>query len=297
MAGRVADTIQQLRDRVAAGGDGADLNAILQRAATQLEELDAAPPPPDNTVRDIMAREAAHAMRTDRERALAKEDMHDDDEFIAILHESGDENARKAARLISITARYAGELQHTLINPRKRKLLKDAKLDGIDDTMELWREIQLGGNAWDDIVDPGLAGNARIACQNVADALPNLHGLQVDDILSYGGENHKELLDYFCAAVAARWRSTTVFAAGPYKTGNEQSAVRIALKDALQLCRDYRLVDRTIEWNPRPKAPTCIAEIPANRSGPVYTVYPARQAYGSIDTRPSRPHFSTWYPY
>lgn len=276
---------------------GPDEQEVIQKRAADLiedlhESLNAIPPAPDNTVRDIMAREAAHAMRTDRERALAKEDMQDDNEFIFILHGSGNERARKTARLISIAARYAGELQHTLINPLKRQQLKDAKLDGYDDKKDLWNAIREGGDSWDDIVDPGLAGNARIACQNVADALPRLHGLQVEHILSYNGQNEKELLDYFCAAVAARWRSTTVFAAGLYKTGNEQVAVRVALKEALQICRDYSLVNNNIEWCPRPKAPTCIAEIPVNLYRPMYAdPLPASLTYGNIDTQPLRPYF------
>lgn len=270
MSARRAADLAALVDSTLSNGSGSDLDEqtkglldqvkeVLLMRAEQPEVPPPPPPPPDNTVRDIMAREAAYAMRTDRERALAKGDMQDDDEFISILHNSKDYMAVRTARLISITARYAGELQHTLIHPEKRRRLKDAKLDGLPD---LWKAIKDGGHDWDNVVDPGLAGNARIACQNVADALPALHGLQVHHILKYIGNRDAELLDFFCAAVAARWRSTTVFAAGPYKTGNEQNAVRIALKDALQICRDYCLVDDVIKWQPRPKAPTCIAEMP-----------------------------------
>lgn len=292
MDGNVQTTIAQAREQIDVDEDD-DRKAVFTRAVDLLEEFESAgnAPPPDNTVRDIMAREAAHSMRVDRERALAKEDMQDDDEFISILNMSENRNAKRTARLISITARYAGELQHTLINPQKRKQLKDAKLDGYDEPAELWVQIRQYGHDWDDIVDPGLAGNARIACQNVADTLPHMHGLTVEHILNYRGTKDKELLDFFCAAVAARWRSTTVFAAGPYKTGNEQSAVRVALKEALHICRDFRLVNNAIVWSPRQKAPTCIAEIPTDFDGPAYTPYSTRQRFGSIDTQPSRPYY------
>ena len=72
-------------------------------------------------------------------------------------------------------------------------------------------------------------------------------------------------LDYFCAAVAARWRANTVFAAGPYKTGNEQNAVIHALKEAVTLCRDYAIQNNQLVYSERPSAPTTLQEIRQSR--------------------------------
>lgn len=227
--------------------------ALMLRAASAIESLNRAPPPPDNTVRNLMAGEALRNMRDDRERALARSDMQDDDEFIRILTANGQP---QVARLISLTARYAGELQHNLIHPQKRYQMKEAKTTIVDQN---WAAIKMGGTKWHELVDPGLSGNARIACQNIADALPRLRGLTVEHVLNQ--DDDPLPLDYFCAAVAARWRANMVFAAGPYKTGNEQNAVLHALHDAVRLCRDYVIEDSKLKRAERPKAPTSIAEI------------------------------------
>jgi len=230
---------------------GAHNAGLLRRASAALRAASREPPPPDNTVRDIMAHEAARAMRTDRERLIAKSEINDDDQFIRDLAKAGDRD--KIAKLISLTARFAGELQHNLIHPSVRYKWKACSPS---DTVAL---IQGLPSSWDAIVDPGLAGNARIACKNIADAHhPRLRGLTVDMILAIEDES---LLDFFCAAIAARWRANSVFAAGPYKTGNEQQAVLHALNEAMSLFRDYTVAGGLLHKDDTRRPPTSLAEL------------------------------------
>lgn len=226
---------------------------FAQRAVRALREASniREPPPPDNTLRDIMAHEAARAMRSDRERLIAKSEINDDDAFIRDLRSKHEDKLNKIAQLISLTARFAGELQHNLIHPGLRYNWKDAKdtgREGVDAIIT---------DDWTKIVDPGLVGNARITCRNIADAHPRLQGLQVEWILDSADGS---VLDFFCAAVAARWRANSVFAAGPYKTGNEQQAVLHALNEAVSLFRDYTVRNDQLISNPRPRV-TSLSQI------------------------------------
>ena len=249
MARHLDEIANEIDGKAAANGQITLDKDFATRAARALREAGniREPPPPDNTLRDIMAHEAARAMRSDRERLIAKGDINDDEEFIRDMRSKMDGKLTKIAQLISLTARFAGELQHNLIHPGLRynwKLAKEAGQDGpeaIDSTL------------WTDIVDPGLVGNARITCQNIADAHPRLQGLRVEWILN--SEAHS-VLDFFCAAVAARWRANSVFAAGPYKTGNEQQAVLHALNEAVSLFRDYAVRDNQLISSPRPRVTT-----------------------------------------
>jgi len=259
---------------VAAAAAGAPNNAadILTRGARALRAVDDIPPPADNTVRDMMAHEAVRAMRVDRERALAHKDIQDDDELIRLLNQ-GNALEMRVARLISLTARYAGELQHTLIHPDVRHAFKGQDIEAAQRNA-----IRAVAPTWHTLVDPGLSGNARIACQNIEDALPKLYGLTVEKILEYRDEKDDILLDYFCAAVAARWRANTVFAAGPYKTGNEQNAVSKALNDAVRLCRDFTITGDRLVYAKRARQPTTLEAVRSAHSG---AFYPREGAYRS----------------
>ena len=247
----IASNIQGHIAKASGGNDDITIpRDFAQRAARALREAGniREPPPPDNTLRDIMAHEAARAMRSDRERLIAKSEINDDEEFIRALRSKGDDKLNKIAKLISLTARFAGELQHNLIHP---------------DVRHTWKEkVDKGGQSsdavpadkpWHDLVDPGLVGNARITCQNIVDAHPRLRGLGVELILN---SDEPSVLDFFCAAVAARWRANSVFAAGPYKTGNEQQAVLHALNEAVSLFRDYHVRDNQLTLSPRPPVTT-----------------------------------------
>ena len=228
---------------------------IIEQAAEALRHASRAPepPPPDNTVRDIMAQEAARAMRSDRERAIAKGDINDDDAFIRDLHAVNSPPYTKIAKLISLTARFAGELQHNLIHPGLRFTWKNRELHQEEGTDVIKR---VGPN-WAEIVDPGLVGNARITCKDIADAHFRLRYLTVDMILAC---DDYSILDFFCAAVAARWRANSVFAAGPYKTGNEQQAVLHALREAVALFRDYKVEHGNLTLSAR-QPPTSLREL------------------------------------
>lgn len=220
--------------------DFATRAARALREATNIRE----PPPPDNTLRDIMAHEAARAMRSDRERVIAKSEITDDEAFIRDVRSKKDARLAKVAKLIALTARFAGELQHNLIHPDVRFQWKDAVDKGEPGPDAISDAVR-----WDELVDPGLVGNARITCHNIADAHPRLRGLKVEWILQCDDDS---VLDLFCAAVAARWRANSVFAAGPYKTGNEQKAVLHALNEAISLFRDYAVRNDQLISSPRP---------------------------------------------
>jgi hypothetical protein len=253
MARHLDDMAGHIQGHIAAAAAGAaDVTMpreFAQRAARALREAGniREPPPPDNTLRDIMAHEAARAMRSDRERLIAKSEINDDEEFIRDMRSKMDGKLNKIANLISLTARFAGELQHNLIHPDLRYRWKEEKQNGRDGPEAI------NSTQWTEIVDPGLVGNARITCQNIADAHPRLQGLQVEWILDSADGS---VLDFFCAAVAARWRANSVFAAGPYKTGNEQQAVLHALNEAVSLFRDYAVRDNQLISSPRPRVTT-----------------------------------------
>jgi len=246
--------------------DNANAKGVLERVQQSLARQDALPPPPDNTMRDLMAHEAVRSMRVDRDRALARKDMRDDDALLRKLEEGTGGKYTAIVRMISLVARFAGELKHTLIHPTVRNVYEEHGA-GNDAYAKMHAECQ---ERWHKVMDPGLSGNARIACENLARALPQLQGLNVQMVLD---SKDDKLLDYFCAVVAARWRANTVFAAGPYKTGNEQNAVTRALKDAVLLCRDYHVTDsQIIKVSNVPRAPTTLAEL-RGRGGPFSTSY------------------------
>lgn len=228
--------------------------ALMSRVERALQQPEYVPPPADNTMRDLMAQEAVRAMRTDRERALARKDIRDDD---ALLRALEGHSARYAniVRMISLVARFAGELKHTLIHPTLRNVYDENVLVA----NAAGRMHELCDGQWDKVMDPGLSGNARIACANLACALPQLNGINVGMVLRYSGDSN--VLDYFCSVVAARWRANSVYSASNYKTRNEQAAVTRALKDAALLCREYRVIRGDIVHIGVPPAPTTLAQL------------------------------------
>jgi hypothetical protein len=242
----------------------ANARVLLENARRLIEQgqrdADARPPTPDHTIRNLMAAEALHAQRVDRERALARQDIQDDDELLRVLNREGTVQVKKTCRMISLVARYAGELQHILIHPDVRESFKTTLVED-DRYNEMMALTQQG--MWYKLVDPGLSGNARIACQNIENALPQLHGITVDSVIQYTDDKQEELLDFFCAAVAARWRANTVFAAGPYKTRNEQAAVTRALNDAVRLLGDFFMDGNRLKYTKRPRPPTSLNELRA----------------------------------
>ena len=122
-------------------------------------------------------------------------------------------------------------------------------------------------DAWTVLVDPGLAGNARMACYDLSSRVPRLRNLTMTHVLTTAmndeDEHNNMFTDYFCGAVAARWRANSVFSAQPYKTRNEQNAVVQALADASVRLRDYAIQDNRVVFMPR-KQPKTLTEL---RSG------------------------------
>ena len=119
-------------------------------------------------------------------------------------------------------------------------------------------------DAWTVLVDPGLAGNARMACHDLSTRVPLLRNLTMTHVLSTAMNDEDErsnmFTDYFCGAVAARWRANSVFSAQPYKTRNEQSAVVQALADASVRLRDYAIENSCVVFRPR-EQPKTLAQL------------------------------------
>ena len=115
-------------------------------------------------------------------------------------------------------------------------------------------------DAWTVLVDPGMAGNARMACNDLAMRLPRLRKLTMKHVLNTAKDDSDErncmFTDYFCGAIAARWRANSVFSAQPYKTKNEQNAVVQALSDANIRLRDYAIEGDLVVFKPRPQPMT-----------------------------------------
>ena len=153
-------------------------------------------------------------------------------------------------------ARFAGELQHSLIHPDLRRHWSDAA--GNNAAKQAAIRANSPGGAWDSIVDPGLAGNAHMVCSNIATAYPTrLPNLRPDMII-----NHADVSvpHYFSAAVAARWRANAVFNAGVYKTGKQQEAVSQSLREAIRLFANYHIRNGALEHAPQPPPPATLQD-------------------------------------
>ena len=223
------------------------------RRLLDLHSLDQTGPPPDNTLRNMAAQEAFRNARADRERRIAKAEINDDEAFVRNLRELGGIYAQTAL-FISSVARFAGELQHSLIHPDVRQKWADAE----GNSYVKQHIIQEHTTDWESIVDPGLAGNAYMVCSNIATAYPQrLQDLSPAMIVEAG--DHK-LIHYFSATVAARWRTNAVFGAGVYKTGNQQDAVAQALREAIRLFAHYKVNDGQLQHAPLRTPPTTLQE-------------------------------------
>ena len=122
-------------------------------------------------------------------------------------------------------------------SPHFRIELRESIMDMLAAHFDTFKSFQRRTkDAWTVLVDPGLAGNARMACNDLAVRLPRLRGLTMHHVLEVAkndaDEHNNMFTDYFCGAIAARWRANSVFAAQPYKTRNEQNAVMQAVADA-----------------------------------------------------------------
>jgi hypothetical protein len=251
----LAEQIQQTIDSQDARTEVFETGGVLDRARQTLLAMETIPPVrDDHAVRDMLTKEAIEVIGDDRKRNIAQQEGKVDNKYIDVLRAAGRSHV---AQLIALTARFAGELIHEYIHPRKRELMDEFRTTTTDDR-ELAALVVFPGDRWYDLVDPGLAGNARIACKNIGDALPRLYGLTMEAVMEsvkLDGKGMREFLDFFCAAVAARKRANSVLAAGAYKTGNEQTAVMTALRDSLTLCRDYQMTNNRVHLSM--KQPPC----------------------------------------
>jgi len=246
-----------------------DINASADRA--QAWALRRQPPlPADHDVRNMMTKETLGILRQDRDHELASEENRNDYEYIEYIRLIYGGTYAHVGKMIALTARHAGELPHDLIHPTVRTRIENRlHAEGHADPISRLRDVQtelgrIGNITWETFVDPGLACNARIACNDIANLLPRLWGMNMSHVVAYstrmGTSEHADMFtDFFCSVVACTWRFNSVMAAQPYKTKNEHAAVQLALKVASQRLRDFALVGGSITHDPR-RPPGSLAE-------------------------------------
>ena len=263
---RILRDLENYAARAPAGPRGGD---ALTRAIQYMSTRPAAPPPSnESNIGELITKETLRVLQTERDHELARDETQSDHEYIDYIKHIKDGRFQHIARMIALVARYAGELPHDLIHPSTRqlihkevdtsdtKLARNAKVEQMCDTYQ-W--------TWEDFVDPGLAGNARIACYDIGQELPRLRALNLDHVMNTmtfepSTEYTNMFTDYFCAVVAARWRANSVLAAQPYKTKNEQAAVMVALHESSKRLCEYALSNQRVLYMPR-EHPTTLAEL------------------------------------
>lgn len=226
--------------------------------------------PDDHAVRDMLTKETLGLLRQERDHELASAETKSDYEYIDHIGRIYNSKFKNIAKMIALTARYAGELPHDLIHPTTR-LCIDSKLSRGQYAAQADRdrEVEAAINAitdapdWETFVDPGLACNARIACSDIASRLPRLHGMKVKHALEYMDEAAPDaatFTDFFCAVIACTWRFNSVMSAQPYKTKYEHASVQQALRIASLRLTDFAMDGDQIRYRAR-KAPTSLAEL------------------------------------
>jgi hypothetical protein len=220
----------------------------------------------------MLTQKTLSILSDERDREIGAQERTNDQRYIQWLTEISGGRYKHIAKLIALTARFAGELPHELIAPHARYTIEtqlkktgyaayDAQLREVDEAV---RTLVANESPWTALVDCGLAGNARMACFEISQKLERMRGLSMDHVLETARaattEHDHTFVDFFCAVVAARWRANSVFAAQPYKTGNEQAAVSQALADASARFCDFAIHGSRVVWQPRPH-PTSLREI------------------------------------
>lgn len=261
---------------VAQGGGG---KAIVQRAIEFIERADTRAQhvqvEGQQSVQDLLTKETLHVLRSEREHNLATEESHNDYAYIEVI--STIPRMKNVGHMIALVARYAGELPHDLINPFMRRhftTTANARNQPREQIQELKRAgVIQDSMTWEEYVDPGLAGNARIACHDIGQSLPRLNGIDVEDVLNMANQtttkHTKTFIDYFCAVVAARWRANSVLAAQPYKTKNEQEAVMLALRESSKRLLDFTFDGKDINYSRR-YPPTTLSELRGGATMPAF---------------------------
>lgn len=225
--------------------------------------------PDDHAVRDMMTKETLDIIRQERNHELASFETKSDYEYIDLIGRINQGQYKHIAKMIALTARYAGELPHDLIHPTTRRRIEDRLRRGqyanaVDRSREVEAAItEMGGTTWETFVDPGLACNARIACSDIANRLPRLHGINVTHALNYmsGNAAHADMFtDFFCAVIACTWRFNSVMSAQPYKTKYEHASVQQALRIASLRLADF-LLDRDEITHCARKPPRNVSEL------------------------------------
>ena len=250
-----AEVLQLVDELARTDSSAEERRSVSQRLKDLIRADELATLPPDNTIRNMAATEAFRNARQDRDRKIAKLEMHNDEAFLQDLRQSNLAMHEKVAQLIASVARFAGELQHSLIHPNLRDEWESSDLAA---RIPLLRST----SSWHDLVDPGLAGNAQLVCHNIETAYPSrLRGLRPEHIINdRASDKDKQVVYHFSAAIAARWRANAVFNASTYKTGNQQVAVEQALREAIRAFSHYRLSNDQLLYQPPPPPPSSLQE-------------------------------------
>ena len=259
-----------------AGGDISNgLNSILRSTeAAQHHVMRQQVPEQDTTTRDMLTKETLALLRQEREHDLGNAEEKSDYEYIELMGIIFGGRFQYISRLLALTARYAGELPHDLIHPFTRQKiqtrLKQTEYATLTERVNEVQDVLTNTCIWQDLVDPGLAGNVRIACDHVSRLLPRLHGLNLNHVFAYvdnvtNDEDRQRFLDFFCAVTAFVWRNNSVMAAQPYKTKYEHEAVQKGLYDASMRLKDYCLSGNVIYYRPR-QPPRSMQELHSRES-------------------------------
>lgn len=250
--------------RALKNGDASD-NTNVQEAIELLQQSMQPPIHENNSMSDLLTKETLHVLRDERERSLAAQEQNNDFAYIELMNAVS--KYKCISRMITLVAWFAGELPHDLINPLMRQKLHDS-VDlnaNFTERKAQFEALQHQHNLedWEHLVNPGLAGNARIACFDVAQMLPRMHGFDIEHVIETARKDDKHskmFLDFFCAVTAARWRTNSVLAAQPYKTKNEQEAVMVALRDSCRRLTNFSFDGSKIIYNVR-HPPRNLAEL------------------------------------
>lgn len=284
-AARAAAWIEQNQQDVSAAIDaGVAVPPAVQQTSAGLTHINASSAdaqqyvqrnPPvlsreDHATRDMLTKETLAVLRQERDHALSASELQHDHDYISYIGSVFGGRYKHVSTLVALTARFAGEVPHDLIDTRAFKVCQERLSQGNYASYHIRvRELEdaitrvFPQHSWETFVDAGLVGNTQIACHELATMLPGLHGLNMSHVIEFitRDETHGNIfLDFFCSVTASVWRLNSVMAAQPYKTKYEHEAVLRSLQFSCRRFADFVLVDNHIQHRPRP-VPTSLQQL------------------------------------
>lgn len=248
-----------------------------QHAYNYISRNQPAAQPDDHTTRDMLTKETLAILRQERDHEIASSELDNDHDYISYIGEVLNGQYRHISVMLSLVSRFAGEVPHDLLDSGTAALFKD-KLESDNyasrqlrvQALDALIQQRLPNHTWETFVDPGLVGNARIACHEVGTMIPGLSGLTMPHVHAYVQRNDepaRSFWDFFCSVVASVWRVNSVMAAQPYKTKYEHEAVLRSLQFSARRLAGYYLQNNRIQYyNRRP--PVSLQQLRAMNNGP-----------------------------